>query len=94
VSYISLDIEKLSQLVVISGRPQMGLVPRFDQLAGNAHAPAIVPDAPFKNTVDVQLRGNFSDGFLRGFVLDGGGSRDHPQPLGVELSELRNHLLG
>jgi len=71
----------------------MGLIPRLDQLAGNATAPAMATNASLKHTVDVQLCGNFSDGFPRGLVVDGGSSRDHRQPLGVELSELRGRFL-
>jgi hypothetical protein len=71
----------------------MGLVTRLDQLASNAQAPAMATNASFKDTINVQLCGNFSDGFLCALVVDGGGSRDHPQPLGVELSELRDRFL-
>src|SRR2546429_5028737 len=68
----------------------MGLVPRLNQLAGNANALAIAAHASLENAVDMQLRSNFSNGFLRGLVLDGGSSRDHAQSLGVELSEMRD----
>jgi hypothetical protein len=72
----------------------MRLVARFDQLAGNAQALAIAANASLKHAIDVQLRGNLSNGFLRGLVLDSGSSGDHTQSLGVELSELADHFLG
>src|SRR6266576_6844498 len=71
----------------------MGLVARRNQLDGNANALAIAAHASLEHAVDMQLRSNFYNGFLRGLVLDGGSSRDHAQSLGVELSEMRDHLL-
>src|SRR5260370_40963028 len=72
----------------------MGLVARLDQLAGYANSLAVAPNAALQHAVDVQFGSNFSNGFLCCLVLNGGGARDHSQPLGVELSEMGDHFLG
>src|SRR4029077_8913206 len=71
----------------------MGLVAYFDQLAGNTQALAIAADASLQHTIDVHLSCDFSNGFLRAFVLDCRSSRDYAQSLGIQPAEVRDHLV-
>src|SRR5260370_40536962 len=72
----------------------MRLVPRLDQLTGDAHAVAITANASLEDAIDLQLLGNLSNGFLGGLVLDGGSSRDPPRPLGAELPGMGDYFRG
>src|SRR5579864_6371613 len=72
----------------------MSLFRRLDQLCRDAHAVSAAPNAPLQQITDTQFPGNLRGGLFCILIVHGRRSRDYSELRGLELAELRSHLLG
>ena len=92
--HLALQREHVLQVALVALGPELRLVAGLDQLGGDADPAGVVADAALDDVVHAQVAPDRGDVAARALVPHRRGARDHRQALGLQASELGDHLLG
>src|SRR5688572_8539733 len=87
-----LHAKHVRHVAVVVLRPEVLVGPRIDELRGDPHAPAALPNAALENVTDVELLRDLPDRLIRSFIVHRRSPRDHSE-LGY-TRQAREDLLG
>ena len=89
-----LQPEHAGELAVVELRPHLDLIARTNQLGRDAHAAALGANGAFQKVVGAELAPDLGEGLGLTFGERGGDPADDAEPVGVDLPEPRDDLLG
>ncbi len=81
------------QFAIVLSRPEVGLVSHLDELRGNSHLARVAPDAALQHVLHSQFTANLFQVLLAVLIVHDRSTRDDPEVLGIETSELGDHFL-
>ena len=90
----ALQDQRIAEVALIRLGPDLTLVVDLDELSGDAHALTPPAEAALQNVIRSELSAELTDVPFSPLVFPRGASREDPQPIGFQPTELRNHLLG
>src|SRR5215471_11616360 len=92
---VFLHAQNFMEAMIVAGGPDVGLIAALNQLHGNADAffLFVQADAAFEDVLDVELLGDFAEGFRGVAVKHGRGAGDDAEAPGIQLTKLGEKFL-